>query len=69
MSKPLPAVEQLKPSGTPKGLLPCPFCGEDMSLWAKDDVFPYFVRCIECGTEGPSAKTEKTAIRKWNTRV
>jgi Lar family restriction alleviation protein len=45
-------------------LKPCPFCGSEMLLNHLS-----WVRCSECGGEGPLRQTSAEAIAAWNTRV
>jgi hypothetical protein len=56
------------------GLLACPFCGNEALILLDDGNKNWWVDCtlydqIGCGTEGPTAWTEKQAIEKWNKRA
>jgi len=51
---------------------PCPFCGEDsasLEIGNKDcPGWLKHVHCCRCGTRGPEAKTEESAVTSWNNR-
>ena len=48
-------------------LKPCPFCkGNDISVYGAS---VYWAECGDCFCEGPVCKTEKEAIKAWNTRA
>lgn len=48
----------------------CPFCGNtDLEVVTCSDWTTHYVSCSDCGTEGPSGKTESEAIEKWDKRV
>ena len=48
----------------------CPFCGYKSLEIATDklrnDITLYLVRCTGCGSQGPCAKTELHAKRRWS---
>lgn len=47
---------------------PCPFCGEQKRIEARDEV-SWNVHCQSCGATGPSAPGDKRlAIERWNER-
>lgn len=58
-------------------LLPCPFCGCDMSGFAgmTPDAFAkaasnnYAVECDDCECFGPFKPTMEEAVAAWNTRA
>lgn len=66
--------------GSSVGLLPCPFCGNDVAsqgFWygcaPGDEPRGYHVFCLECGEtdalDGPRRDTLEEAIIAWNTRA
>jgi hypothetical protein len=46
-------------------LLPCPFCGAEGE---NGHTAVWWVSCVECGADGPTADTEGEAAVAWNTR-
>lgn len=60
-------------------LLPCPFCGENGRVIARE-IYPdpilqmpgtgpkYRIGCEKCGASQPRTRWLKTAIMKWNER-
>lgn len=45
-------------------LKPCPFCGSrDVEMCQSDD---YFVKCEECGAQGPLRFHKENARKAWN---
>lgn len=51
-------------------LKPCPFCKEQERLFVQRSIGDaYWGKCLECGAEGPIAKTEQEAINAWNQRA
>lgn len=51
-------------------ILKCPFCGNSMTLVAKDkqdDLPPqFYVVCQICGASGPKTKRKSDAVKNWN---
>jgi Lar family restriction alleviation protein len=55
---------------------PCPFCAEPENLLLRLDeefvgvsfITPCFVRCENCGAEGPPDNDKSKAIDNWNRR-
>jgi len=50
------------------GLKPCPWCGPGGLLKVWEIIGRYWVYCEKCITYGPVAKSNRGAIKKWNTR-
>lgn len=56
-------------------LLPCPFCGGQADIYAKDIIVfdkyktGYFVYCKDCCCETQYEDSEGKAIKDWNKRV
>lgn len=51
-------------------LLPCPFCGDENPVVAREDADAFWlVGCTNCMTQGPAKLTEAEAITAWNTRT
>jgi Lar family restriction alleviation protein len=49
-------------------LKPCPFCGERDLIPTSNGFENFYIFCNQCGAEGPSGTTEKTAADVWNER-
>lgn len=57
-----------------KELLPCPFCGREVTLEKLTSGFHrnitnYWITCAGCDLESPSKTTESEAIVAWNKRA
>lgn len=47
----------------------CPFCKtpqQHLHLRTKD---PFYVRCSNCGAQGPHTDDQKSAVDKWNEAI
>ena len=53
----------------PKGMEPCPFCGNRELIEMGDGENIYFVHCNTCDAKGPYAGHPDPAIRAWNRRA
>ena len=51
-------------------LEPCPFCNSERIGATINTLFSnqYYAHCIDCWAQGPLCRTQKEAIKKWNTR-
>ena len=59
------AAKRLTDAGV---LLPCPWCNGNRKE-TNDPAVGYWVFCIECGADGPTAANEYAARLAWNTRA
>jgi Lar family restriction alleviation protein len=52
-------------------LKPCPFCGGVAKLKAPgyEHYSPCWVKCTQCGAEGPTKSSEEKAEKGWNERA
>ena len=46
----------------------CPFGCKDHRVVLEKENGWYYVKCQLCGTQGPFHRTEKSAVKFWNTR-
>lgn len=55
-------------------LILCPFCGgRELVMYTNDEEidssdFRFYVHCIPCDVNGPTAKTRWEALEKWGVR-
>lgn len=50
----------------------CPFCGGEAAHKTSGPIErykPHWVKCNDCGGEGPVRESKKDAIEAWNRRV
>ena len=47
-------------------MLPCPFCGSK-NVWMVAYKRPW-VKCLDCGSYGPSGDDANAAVKAWNRR-
>ena len=52
----------------PDALRPCPFCGCDWVRVDSEEDGAFFVRCPDCGAEGPITLVAEHAKQEWNDR-
>lgn len=45
----------------------CPFCQSD-ELIVESSEGEYWVKCEQCGAQGPVEHDRKTAVKNWNLR-
>ena len=62
-----PALRPDAPRG-PDALRPCPFCGCDRVRVDSEEDGAFFVRCPDCGAEGPVTLVAEHAKQEWNDR-
>jgi Lar family restriction alleviation protein len=48
-------------------ILPCPFCGLEVTDLVQVDEYSYKLQCVGCYANGPIADAEK-AVKAWNRR-
>jgi Lar family restriction alleviation protein len=51
------------------GLLPCPFCGGDVTVFGGHNNNPASVNCNDCDSYGPSMRGREAAVIAWNRRA
>lgn len=50
-------------------LLPCPFCGWNVSIFVRTEKGGRAVQCTECGVQGGRWANESSAAIAWNSRA
>lgn len=50
-------------------LVPCPWCNGNKKKETNHSQVGFWVFCIECGADGPTAGNEYEARLAWNTRA